>query len=219
MLGIIIGIGSVIAILTVGDSLTLSVSENMQSMGANDVYVMIKQRDNEEEEGQLDGVKFGSIEQNEETQEGDYITNEMITEVCDRFADDIYAINIEIGIGNAAVEVGKNSSSIDLSGVTAGYFVSNNLKMVAGSMFSGEDFSDGKNAIIVSDSFVDDVFEGDSKKALGTEIEVDCNNYSEKYTIIGVYKYEENYAMGISLRIKHNKCIYSTKGCTKYLPY
>ena len=30
MLGIIIGIGSVIAIITVGNSLTLSVSENMQ---------------------------------------------------------------------------------------------------------------------------------------------------------------------------------------------
>ena len=44
MLGIIIGIGSVIAIITVGDSLTLSVSENMQSMGANDVYVMVNSR-------------------------------------------------------------------------------------------------------------------------------------------------------------------------------
>ena len=44
MLGIIIGIGSVIAIITVGDSLTISVSENMQSMGANDVYVIVEER-------------------------------------------------------------------------------------------------------------------------------------------------------------------------------
>ncbi len=41
MLGIIIGIASVIAIFTVGNSLTNSVSENMQSLGANDVYVTI----------------------------------------------------------------------------------------------------------------------------------------------------------------------------------
>ena len=62
MLGIIIGIGSVIAIITVGDSLTLSVSENMQSMGANDVYVMVetKKKDNEESKN-IDGVKFGSL--------------------------------------------------------------------------------------------------------------------------------------------------------------
>ena len=41
MLGIIIGIASVIAIFTVGNSLTLSVSENMQSLGANDIYVSL----------------------------------------------------------------------------------------------------------------------------------------------------------------------------------
>ena len=49
MLGIIIGIGAVIAIITVGNSLTLSVSENMQSMGANDVYIMVEQKSGEEE--------------------------------------------------------------------------------------------------------------------------------------------------------------------------
>ena len=50
MLGIIIGIGSVIAIITVGNSLTLSISENMQSMGANDIYVMVEERQKEEKE-------------------------------------------------------------------------------------------------------------------------------------------------------------------------
>ena len=62
MLGIIIGIGSVIAIITVGDSLTLSVSENMQSMGANNVYVMLNPRkDAEEESVRIDGAKFGKL--------------------------------------------------------------------------------------------------------------------------------------------------------------
>ena len=59
MLGIIIGIGSVIAIITVGDSLTLSVSENMQSMGANDVYVTVEPKGSEEEESKvIEGVKY-----------------------------------------------------------------------------------------------------------------------------------------------------------------
>ena len=61
MLGIIIGIGSVIAIITVGDSLTLSVSENMQSMGANDVYVMLNSRSAEEETSEIDGIKYGAL--------------------------------------------------------------------------------------------------------------------------------------------------------------
>ena len=39
MLGIIIGIGSVIAIVTVGNSLSSSISSSMESMGANNIMV------------------------------------------------------------------------------------------------------------------------------------------------------------------------------------
>ena len=44
MLGIIIGIGSVIAIMTVGDSITNSVTSSMQSMGANNITVGLQQK-------------------------------------------------------------------------------------------------------------------------------------------------------------------------------
>ena len=47
VLGIIIGIGSVIAIMTVGNSLTMSVSTSMQSMGVNNINVIIGRRDTE----------------------------------------------------------------------------------------------------------------------------------------------------------------------------
>lgn len=43
MLGIIIGIGSVIAIMTVGDSLSNSVTTTMESMGANNITVGLRQ--------------------------------------------------------------------------------------------------------------------------------------------------------------------------------
>ena len=49
MLGISIGIGAVIAIFTVGNSLTISVEESLQSMGSNDVYVTVSERNVEEE--------------------------------------------------------------------------------------------------------------------------------------------------------------------------
>ena len=40
MLGIIIGIGSVIAIVTVGNSLTNSITSSRESMGANNITVV-----------------------------------------------------------------------------------------------------------------------------------------------------------------------------------
>ena len=44
MLGIIIGIGSVIAIMTVSSSLTNSISTSFQEMGANNVTVGLLRR-------------------------------------------------------------------------------------------------------------------------------------------------------------------------------
>lgn len=100
MLGIIIGIGSVIAIITVGDSLTLSVSERMQSLGANDVYVMIREKSNDEDEKtDIDGIKYGSLTNSGEITEDDYLTDEMIKEMCKRYEDKIYAVNIQHSVG------------------------------------------------------------------------------------------------------------------------
>lgn len=197
MLGIIIGIGSVIAIITVGNALTLSVSQEMQSMGANDVYAIVQPRKNEEEEGKVDGIKYGALEQQTEMTSNDYISSEMISQMCESFPDEIYAINLEQNIGSAEVSINNKSSNLSLSGVTPGYFITNEKTMLAGHMFSQIDFEQGKNVIIVSDKFVEDVFDGDNRKALGTEIEVKCNNELGKFSIVGVYEYQQNYMMGM----------------------
>jgi putative ABC transport system permease protein len=45
MLGIIIGIASVIGILTIGDSLSGSINENIQSLGARNITVVLQPRE------------------------------------------------------------------------------------------------------------------------------------------------------------------------------
>ena len=59
MLGIIIGIAAVIAIFTVGNSLTISIEESLQSMGSNDVYVVVSERSQEHDYSvRLDGAEY-----------------------------------------------------------------------------------------------------------------------------------------------------------------
>ena len=59
MLGIIIGIAAVIAIFTVGNSLTISIEESLQSMGSNDVYVVVSERHQEHDYSQkYDGAEY-----------------------------------------------------------------------------------------------------------------------------------------------------------------
>ena len=58
-LGIIIGIFSVILIMTLGDTLSLAINTNMQQMGANDIYLTVSPREEKEDVSKIDGIVFG----------------------------------------------------------------------------------------------------------------------------------------------------------------
>ena len=197
MLGIIIGIGSVIAIMTVGDSLTMTVSQNMQELGANDVYVVVQEKSKNEETSKLiDGVRYGVIQNSEEMTSDDMITEEMVDSLCEKFKDEIYAINItsSVGTGNACFEDKK--ANVSVTGNTVGYYISNKLDLIAGKLFSPDDLEEQRKVTIVSDKLVGKLFDGDNRKALGSEIIMEVDDLSIPFTIIGIYKYEENPMMG-----------------------
>jgi putative ABC transport system permease protein len=199
MLGIIIGIGSVIAIVTVGDSLAISISQSMQSMGANDVYVVVQNKDTEEETSSIDGIVYGTFENDYELTEDDCISEELVKELCERFKDEIYAINLELGLGTGTVKKENNTADVSVLGTTVGYYVTNEINIIKGSMFSQKDFEEKRKVTIVSDKLVDKIFDGDLDKAIGSEIEVTIDGKTETYAIVGIYEYEEQYIMGMSM--------------------
>ena len=132
VLGIIIGIGSVIAIVTVGDSLILSVSENMQSMGANDVYIMVEPKKQMDEiSKKIDGARFGQYTSSNIVKEDDCLSSDMIKEMCEKFSDEIYAINLQYYLESGKVPKGNQSVNVNPLGVSAGYFVTNDLTMLS----------------------------------------------------------------------------------------
>ena len=85
MLGIIIGIASVIAIMTVGDSVTATVTESMSALGANNITLSLQQRpeDEEEDTASLWGMNFGDDEEEKEPTDKDYITTDMLKSLKD----------------------------------------------------------------------------------------------------------------------------------------
>ena len=58
MLGIIIGIGAVIAIETVGNSMTGSVMDSMSGMGASIIAVTVSQKSSSDTSGTSQGVQL-----------------------------------------------------------------------------------------------------------------------------------------------------------------
>lgn len=196
MLGIIIGIASVIAIMTVGNSLTLSVSSSMQSMGANNITVSLQKRSAEAEE-QENGVVFGAVEKNVEATEDVYFTDEMIYALLEDFSDSIEAISVSENVGTTSVKDGTQSANIQVTGVSRGYFKANEITLLYGENFSSEDFNSGRNVALVTDKFVDNLMDGNYKEALGKEIEAEINGKTVSYSIVGIYEYEESGMSGM----------------------
>ena len=197
MLGIIIGIGAVIAIFTVGNSLTISVEESLQSMGSNDVYVTVSERRVEHDYSNLiDGVEYPVSDADAEMTDDDYITGEMIHEMYDRFEDEIYAINISHSAGSGTASVANKDARVSLNGTSVGYFITSPIDIVAGSMISELDYNNQNRVCLIDSDLVDKLFDGDMNAAVGSEMEVSLEESNVVLTIVGVYESASASGMG-----------------------
>lgn len=189
MLGIIIGIGSVIAIVTVGNSLTNSITSSMESMGANNITVSLQQKSTEDE-STGNGMVFRGMKRQRAYTDSDYITTDMLYDFVAQFPDEVKDISISESLGSGQVTMGKNYAYVSVAGVNSGCLTSNNLEMLSGSTLSDKALTGGKGVALVSDYFVDNLYDGDTEKAIGEQVEVVIGRSFYQFTIVGVYKYE-----------------------------
>lgn len=189
MLGIIIGIGSVIAIMTVSESLTTSISESFQEMGANNVTVGLSAK-SDEEEVRADGMRFGASGRNVSVTEEDRITDRMISKLKKTFKNQIAAVAVSESAGTASVSRDGDSVNINVSGVNQDYFESDQVTLLAGRLIKKADLSGKKHVIVVSDQLVESMFDGDNDAALWQKINVNINGNYQDFYIVGVYEYE-----------------------------
>lgn len=196
MLGIIIGIASVIAIMTVGNSITTYVSDTMASMGASNITVGLQQKE-EEKESTKEGMSFGGRQRMKSATEDDYFTREMLKNYCETYADSIMAISAQETIGSGKITEGNLYANISFSGVSLGYFLANDMSLLEGRFFSEKETEDGKMVAIVSDKVVNNLYDGDKEKALGSIFQANINDKFYSCTIVGIYEYEQS-AMGFS---------------------
>lgn len=191
MLGIIIGIGAVIAIMTVSSSLTNSISDSFQEMGANNITVGLKQTSSKTET-RSNGLKFGAASRNSLVEKEDLITDDMLSELKTQFSDKIDAIAISETVASGTVHDGSNTANISISGINSEYFASDDVTLIAGRRLTSDDNTGKKKVIMISDKVVDQIFDGDSEKALAQKIQVEIDGVYYQYYVVGVYKYESN---------------------------
>ena len=197
MLGIIIGIGSVIAIVTVGESLTGSITDSMSGLGANNLTVALTQKSTDSgfDQGSVAVRMFGPSAPAAE----DLITNEMIEEYRDTFGDQVAAVELTQNMGTGTVTSGSDSATLNLLGVNGEYFTAEDVDVQYG---RAPQDSDGERQVaLVSDRFLKDAFGGSISpiNAIGQKFQLKANGSLYDFYIIGVYHYDEEEDGRISL--------------------
>lgn len=190
MLGIIIGIASVIAIMTVGSSMTSSVAAQMSSMGANNITVGLRQR--AEEEDSKTGMEFGTSGVRKNAGEKDYFSKEMLENYCATYENEIAAISVLESLGNGQILAGSLYANISVSGVSLGYFLANDTTILHGHMFTQRELDEGEMVGLISDKAVSNLFGGDGDAAIGSGVQVSLNGKYYTFTVVGVYEYEQS---------------------------
>lgn len=188
MLGIIIGIGSVIGIMCVGDAVTNSVTDSMASLGANNITVMLRQKSS-------DFADMMSTSPEEE----DLLTQEMLDAMLEN-VDGVQGYSVSESAGSGKAEFGKRYANLSATGVNATYAEANNLDLLTGRFINDKDVLGSKYVAIVSDFLVEKMFPGKTyREALGEEIKVTLPAGTVDFTIIGVYEYDDSANMMMAM--------------------
>jgi len=185
MIGIVIGIASVIAIVSVGNSLTASVTATMEDIGANRINVSVRERGDDRFGDGPPGMGGAPAAVPDEE---DLISDAALEAFAARFRDRIAAISLSHSVGSGEAREGRLYANVRVIGVNTGYLQANNLELLAGRFIEESDLKRVRKAAVVSDRLVNNMFAAGTNP-LGQEVKV-YGSKNETYTIVGVYKHE-----------------------------
>lgn len=195
MLGIIIGVASVIGIISVGDSLSSSLSTQLQSIGTNNVLVMVRERNDQFSKGTgvMGSRRLVSAMSGKGTtsaDDKDLISMEMIRGFEEQFHNSVSAVSLSESSGSGQAKDGRLYANVSVSGVNPGYQQVNHIDLIRGRFLNDRDMAGSKAVCVVSDKLVENLFP-DGTDPIGKEIRYYEGETIRTYTIAGVYKYTE----------------------------
>lgn len=198
MLGIIIGISSVISITSIGASAKGAVTEEFESFGKAYMYVMV------------DYNMLAELDSGVEVSSEDLFTIEDAEALKDRFPEDIlYAVPF---VNNTlSARVGRTSVDIGCTGVAEDYELHNKtIHIIYGRMINESDVKGSRDRIVIDNKCALKLF--GKEDAVGEIIPMTVENESRDFAVVGVIELEE----GLSSQITAAMGI---KAYTGYVPY
>ena len=167
MLGIIIGTGSVIVMITLGNGMSVQVKQNIASLGNN--LLMLMPARGLDTAGQ-------SLRR--------YFNEQEVEMIRDR----IYGINAlsAVGQGNSLVQYKQSSRESETLGVESEYFIVANWEIELGREFNDDEYKSGVNVCIIGSSVQKELFS--NANPLGEKLKIGNKHGSLICEVIGTLK-------------------------------
>lgn len=184
MLGIIIGISSVITITTIGNSIKSTLNSTLNSLGGNTIAGYVDARYPEDEEDWDTWIY-------PEMDEDDYITQEMLDALIETYPDEFTGVAAQNYLGTGQAKKSSTEyANVEIQGATAEYLDYMKLEMYAGRSITAKDCAKKKSVCVVSDIMAERYF--GTENPIGEQISVDMSDgTSHEFTVVGVYIYNE----------------------------
>lgn len=170
MLGIIIGISSVITLVTLGNGSKLMMTKEFETYGSNRAYVY---------------VSSGQGDENESTDMEAYYMKPNDLEMINRiYGNKLEGISFVSGFSGSFVQ-GRKTYMVSFSGVSESYKDIENMTLESGRFLSKDDIKSEKQVIVVEDKMVKKYYNNVSP--IGQMLTVDVGNQTQTFRIVGVY--------------------------------
>ena len=166
MLGIIIGIASVIAIVSIGEGTKKQMNSEIDGIGGGQIAVSVS---------------------NDAITESEFITAEDVQAV--REIATVEGVNVSESYDGETV-TGKGNFSIMLTAEGPDAKLLNNSEMKYGNYFGENEIEEGKNVCVISDADAKRLFGTDD--VVGMNLDITCYDSSKSFRIMGVTTQKEN---------------------------
>ena len=168
MLGIIIGIGSVISIVSIGDTMRGLFADLYKDAGATQAVVSI-------------GYNV------EDVRDSDYFTLDDLDKIKEVFGDEISYIDSYASV-NSEVLAGRTNMKFDFQGIDWNFSDVQPVTMISGRYLNEGDILGRKKNVVIEEESARKLF--GTENAVGKTFRTTVYGDTDTYTVVGVYKKE-----------------------------
>ena len=177
MLGIIIGIGSVISIVSIGDTMRSMFTEIYKDVGLTQAYIFI-------------GYWVDDVHQS------DYFTLDDLDRIQEVFGDEIAYIDSNAFV-SSKVQAGRTTMDFDFTGIDYNYIDVQPVTIVAGRYLNQGDILGRKKNIVIEEQSAINLF--GTAEAVGKTFRTTIYGNTDEYNIVGVYRKEQSPFMALMM--------------------